>query len=123
MLAAARRPGFHSGPLATWSSRRRTSSRPQSARRQRALCERALPREHRYLALVGSERKARLTRQRCLNKGIDEARVAAMRSPAGLDIGAETPEEIAISIVAEMVRVRRRMGAETESTLDERSTA
>jgi xanthine dehydrogenase accessory factor len=75
------------------------------------LCERILRREHRYLALVGSQRKARLTRQRCLSKGIAPERVEAMRSPAGLDIGAETPEEIAVSIVAEMVQVRRRVGA------------
>ena len=73
-----------------------------------ALVERALGRDFRYLAMIGSERKARLTRERCLSKGHDEARVALVRSPAGLDIGAETPEEIAISIVAEMVQVRRR---------------
>ena len=73
------------------------------------LVERALGRPHRYLALVASERKARLTRQRCSAKGLD---TAGLRSPAGIDIGAETPEEIAISIVAEMVKVRRAVTAE-----------
>lgn len=72
------------------------------------LAERVLGRKWRYAALVGSQRKALLTRQRCVAKGLDEARVDALRSPAGLDIGAETPEEIALSIVAEMVQVRRR---------------
>ena len=61
-----------------------------------------------YAALVGSQRKATLTRERCKNKGIDDDVIAKLRCPAGLDIGAETPEEIALSIVAEMVQVRRR---------------
>lgn len=72
------------------------------------IAEQVLRRPWRYAALVGSQRKALMTRQRCLAKGIDAARVDALRSPAGLDIGAETPEEIALSIVAEMVQVRRR---------------
>jgi xanthine dehydrogenase accessory factor len=71
------------------------------------LVERALPLPSRFIALVGSQRKALLTRERCLNKGIEPALVEKLRCPAGLDIGAETPEEIAVSIVAEMVLVRR----------------
>ncbi len=39
--------------------------------------------------------------------GIPEERLAALRAPSGLDLGAETPEEIAISILAELVQVRR----------------
>lgn len=72
-----------------------------------ALVERALTRPARYLALVGSNRKALMTRDRCLNKGFAPDDVGRLRCPAGLDIGAETPEEIALSIVAEMVQVRR----------------
>lgn len=71
------------------------------------LAEKVLARPFRYAAMVGSKRKALLTRQRCEAKGIAPERIAALRSPAGLDIGAETPEEIALSIVAEMVAVRR----------------
>jgi xanthine dehydrogenase accessory factor len=71
------------------------------------LVERVIDRPSRYLALVGSRRKAMLTRERCLNKGIAQQSVERLRCPAGLDIGAETPEEIALSIVAEMVQVRR----------------
>jgi xanthine dehydrogenase accessory factor len=62
----------------------------------------------RYVAVVGSARKAALTRERCRNKGIADDVIASLRCPAGVDIGAETPEEIAVSIVAEMVQVRRR---------------
>lgn len=62
----------------------------------------------RYVAVVGSARKAALTRERCRNKGIDDDIIAALRCPAGIDIAAETPEEIAVAIIAEMVQVRRR---------------
>lgn len=71
------------------------------------LAEKVLARPFRYAALVGSARKAALTRERCRNKGIADDVIARLRCPAGLDIGAETPEEIAVSIVAEMVGVRR----------------
>lgn len=71
------------------------------------LVERALRRKPRYLAMVGSQRKAALTRQRLEARGFAPDLIALMRSPAGLDIGAETPGEIALSIVAEMVSVRR----------------
>lgn len=75
------------------------------------LVERVLARVRerpvRYVALVGSARKAMLTRDRLLNKGLPAELVAQVRCPAGLDLGAETPEEIALSIAAEMVLVRR----------------
>jgi xanthine dehydrogenase accessory factor len=72
-----------------------------------ALVERVLAQPFRWAALVGSRRKALLTRERCRNKGIADEAIDRLRCPAGLDIGAETPEEIAVSIVAEMVQVRR----------------
>jgi xanthine dehydrogenase accessory factor len=40
--------------------------------------------------------------------GMDETLFQNLSAPVGLDIGAETPEEIAVSIVAELIRVRRR---------------
>jgi xanthine dehydrogenase accessory factor len=72
-----------------------------------SIIERVLPLPSRWCALVGSRRKAMLTRERCLNRGVDRTLVEKLRCPAGLDIGAETPEEIAVAIVAEMVHVRR----------------
>jgi xanthine dehydrogenase accessory factor len=80
------------------------------------LAERVLSRPARYVGLVGSQRKAALTRERCRNKGLDDDVIARLRCPAGLDIGAETPEEIALSIVAQMVQVRRREEAATRRT-------
>jgi xanthine dehydrogenase accessory factor len=40
-------------------------------------------------------------------EGIGENRLSAFKAPAGLDLGAITPEEIAISILAEMIAIRR----------------
>jgi len=75
------------------------------------LVERCLSRESRALSMIGSRRKAEMMRERCRAKGFSDDAIARVRSPAGLDIGAETPEEIALSIVAEMVQTRRRSGA------------
>jgi xanthine dehydrogenase accessory factor len=61
-----------------------------------------------YVAFVGSHRKAAALRAALAADGVDAERLACVRAPAGLDIGAVTPEEIALSIVAEMVEVRRR---------------
>lgn len=68
----------------------------------------ALAAPARHVAFVGSHRKAETLRAALTVEGTDPARLAALRSPAGLDIGAVTPEEIALSILAEIVAVRRR---------------
>jgi xanthine dehydrogenase accessory factor len=75
----------------------------------------ALAAPARHVAFVGSHRKAEALRRSLAAKGIDPSRLAALRSPAGLDIGAVTPEEIALSILAEIVELRRR-GLRTKST-------
>lgn len=62
----------------------------------------------RYLAFVGSRKKASALKTALANKGIPAERLAGLHSPAGLDIGAVTPEEIALSILGEIVTLRRR---------------
>lgn len=64
-----------------------------------------------YVAFIGSRRKAAKLRADLLAEGMAEERLDALHSPAGLDIGAVTPDEIALSILAEIVRVRRKAGA------------
>lgn len=71
------------------------------------LVETALKKPHRWLGLIGSARKAELTRQRLAHKNFSEAEIARVRSPVGVAIGAETPEEIAVSILAELIAERR----------------
>ncbi|PWR21015.1 XdhC family protein [Zavarzinia compransoris] len=61
-----------------------------------------------YIAFVGSRRKAESLRGDLLDAGVPAARLAALKAPAGFDLGAVTPEEIALSILAEAVAVRRR---------------
>ncbi|MBI4298306.1 MAG: XdhC family protein [Chloroflexi bacterium] len=59
-----------------------------------------------YVGLVGSKRKAILIYEQLLKHGIPLERVEAIHSPVGLDIGGRTPEEIAISIMAEILMFR-----------------
>lgn len=61
----------------------------------------------RYIGMIGSRRRVRAAFQALLAEGVPRARVASVRAPLGLDIGAETPDEIAVSVVAEMIAVRR----------------
>jgi len=61
-----------------------------------------------YVTFVGSRKKAAALAKGLIEKGTDETRLTALKAPAGLDIGAVTPEEIALSILAELVQVRRR---------------
>ncbi len=61
----------------------------------------------RYAGLVASPRRAAAVRERLVGMGVSEADVGRLRSPAGLDIGAETPGEIALSILAQIVEERQ----------------
>ena len=61
----------------------------------------------RYIAFVGSRLKAETLKAALAARGVDERRLAALRAPAGLDLGAIGPEEIALSIIAEIIAFRR----------------
>lgn len=67
-----------------------------------------LPRPLAWLGMIGSRTKVSRFFLRLRAAGMDEALFSRLCAPVGLDIGAETPEEIAVSIVAELVRVRRK---------------
>nr|PZN91031.1 MAG: hypothetical protein DIU52_04850 [bacterium] len=60
-----------------------------------------------YIGMIGSRRRVRAAFHALLEAGIPRERLARVRAPIGLDIGAETPEEIAVSIAAELIAVRR----------------
>jgi xanthine dehydrogenase accessory factor len=60
-----------------------------------------------YVAFVGSRKKAEALKTTLAERGIAAERLAKLKAPAGLDLGAITPDEIAISIMAEIVAVRR----------------
>lgn len=69
-----------------------------------------------YVGMVGSHRRADACRAYLRESGVTEAQIARLHAPAGLDIGAITPEEIAASILAELVQVRRRGPIVSEPT-------
>lgn len=60
-----------------------------------------------YLSLVASRRKAKIIFDGLLERGFSEQDLARVRVPTGLDLGAETPAEIALSIMAEMLQFQR----------------
>jgi xanthine dehydrogenase accessory factor len=69
----------------------------------------------RYLAMIGSERKFLTIAKEFETEGIAREKLERVHSPMGLDIGALTPEEIAVSVVAEMIAVRRGAEANLQS--------
>jgi xanthine dehydrogenase accessory factor len=60
--------------------------------------------------MIGSRRKQHLVYEELLGKGFTEDDLKRVYNPIGLDICAETPEEIAVSIVAELIKVRSQIG-------------
>lgn len=70
------------------------------------LMEALMPHNLAYLGLIGSKRKVAMFKERLSVRGIDEARWSSVHAPIGVDIGADTPEEIAVAIAAELVSVR-----------------
>jgi xanthine dehydrogenase accessory factor len=60
-----------------------------------------------YLGMIGSKRRTATVLKHMEDEGYDSVELARVRTPIGIDIGAETPEEIAISIMAEVVMHRR----------------
>jgi xanthine dehydrogenase accessory factor len=60
-----------------------------------------------YVGLIGSKRRTNIVLQRLRESGAQEERLMKVHAPVGLDIGAVTPEEVALAIMAEIVAVRR----------------
>lgn len=78
------------------------------------------PKPLRYLGMLGSRRKAALTSKQLREWDVTDDAIAQIYGPIGISIGADTPEEIAVSVVAEMISVRRAGSARRggfESTL------
>jgi xanthine dehydrogenase accessory factor len=61
-----------------------------------------------YYAFVGSRRKMAALREKLISEGVNAGAIDHIKAPAGLDLGAITPEEIAMSILAEITILRRR---------------
>lgn len=65
-----------------------------------------LRRDTAYVGMIGSERKRNQIYGALKKQGVSQEQIDTVHSPIGLDIGAETPEEIAVSVAAELVAIR-----------------
>lgn len=72
-----------------------------------AVLEQALKTPAKYIGMIGSKTKVKAIFDHMREKGFTEDSISNVHAPIGLQIGAETPEEISISILAEIIKVRR----------------
>lgn len=68
---------------------------------------RTLASKAQYIALVASRKRSKLVMDYLREEGFPQAELNRVRAPAGLDLGGRTPEEIALSVMSEMVLIRR----------------
>ena len=59
-----------------------------------------------YIGMMGSRRRQKIVRQNLINMGVREEFIDTIHTPIGLDIGSETPEEIAVSVFAEIIKIK-----------------
>ena len=78
--------------------------------------EQALGSPARYVGMVSSLKRAEACRAYLRDAGLSAPQIARLKAPAGLDIGALTPDEIAASVLAELVQVRRRGAIDDEES-------
>jgi xanthine dehydrogenase accessory factor len=72
------------------------------------ILERALQTPVRYIGMIGSRRKVESIYERLIKNGVSLEKLTQVYAPIGIDIGAVTLEEIAVSIVSQLIRVRRK---------------
>jgi xanthine dehydrogenase accessory factor len=70
------------------------------------VLKQVLPMERRYIGMIGSIRKRAMIYTKLMEEGHTQEELDRIHAPIGLEIGAETPEEIAVSIVAELIQVK-----------------
>lgn len=70
--------------------------------------EKIAQKEHAYIGMIGSRRRTTMVKQSLVEKGIDKEVLDSVYTPIGLDIGAETPVEIAVAIMAEIIEVKNK---------------
>jgi len=75
--------------------------------RDKAILIQLIQKDFKYIGMIGSLRKINTMREDLQKEGIPEKVFSKLKAPIGLDIGAETPEEIAISIAAEIIAAKK----------------
>ncbi|MFH0813040.1 MAG: XdhC/CoxI family protein [Pseudomonadota bacterium] len=71
------------------------------------VLEWAITTDAQYIGMIGSRKKIKTIYEHLMTQGVNEDTLKRVHAPIGLDINAETPEEIAVSIIAEIINVRR----------------
>jgi xanthine dehydrogenase accessory factor len=84
-------------------------------KRDHLWLQKALEGNAAYVALVASRHRSKLVLDYVATAGVSTAKIATVHAPAGIDLGAATPEEIALSIVSQIVALRRSGTARTLS--------
>jgi len=74
-----------------------------------------LPKEAAYVGLIGSRRRVGFVLQWLEEKGFSKKLLKSVYTPIGIPVGAESPQEIALSIVSELVCVRRKGNAQARA--------
>lgn len=67
---------------------------------------RVLNRPYEYLGMIGSKNKVRITRENLLSEGVSREKLDEVHAPIGIPLGGQLPEEIAVSIMAEIIKVK-----------------
>ena len=70
------------------------------------ILKQLLGKPYAYIGMIGSKRRVKSVKERIINQGFNREEVEKIYSPIGLDISAETPAEIAVSIMAEVIKVK-----------------
>ena len=71
-----------------------------------------------YIGMIGSRRKVGMVKQLLADNGVPQDVIDSVHTPIGLDIGAETPEEIAVAILAEIIEVKNKTRKSTGITAE-----
>ena len=75
--------------------------------RDKTILSQLIQKDFKYIGMIGSLRKINTMKEELQKEGIPEEAFSKLKAPIGLDIGAETPEEIAISIAAEIIAAKK----------------
>jgi xanthine dehydrogenase accessory factor len=75
--------------------------------RDKAILSQLIQKDFKYIGMIGSLRKINTMKEELQKEGVPEEAFSKLKAPIGLDIGGETPEEIAISIAAEIIATKK----------------
>ena len=77
-----------------------------------------LQKKYAYVGMMGSRRRSAIVKEQLAGKGVSRERLEEVHTPIGLKIGAETPEEIAVSVMAEIIQVKSAKAVQVRTDRD-----